>query len=119
LVSRCKKEYSCEGCNTNNQPPIAVAGPDQFINLQSDNVILDGSASSDPDGNITIWRWTKIEGPASFQINDLNSARTTVGILVQGVYQFELKVTDDNGASAKDTVQIKVDVAENQPPVAC
>ena len=61
----CKKEYSCEGCNE-NEPPIAIAGPDQVITLPSDSVSLDGSASNDPDGTISDYLWKKISGPASF-----------------------------------------------------
>lgn len=121
LVTGCQKEISCEGCIINNNPPIAVAGADQLISLPTDSILLDGSASNDPDGNITTWRWTKIAGPASFKINHLDSVKTVAGLLVQGIYQLELKVTDDKGASAKDTVQIKVDAVgtTNQPPVAC
>jgi hypothetical protein len=64
----CNKEYSCEGCKENNKPPIAIAGPDQLITLATDSVLLDGRSSSDPDGTISEWLWTKISGPASFAI---------------------------------------------------
>jgi hypothetical protein len=64
----CKKETSCEGCRDGNKPPIAVAGPDQVITLPTDSVLLDGSSSSDPDGIISRYLWTKISGPASFNI---------------------------------------------------
>ena len=63
-----KKEVSCEGCAGNNKPPIAAAGPDQVITLPTDSVLLDGSNSSDPDGKISEWRWTKISGPAFFAV---------------------------------------------------
>jgi hypothetical protein len=49
-----------------NKPPIAKAGPDQVITLPTDSVLLDGNSSSDPDGKISEWLWTKISGPASF-----------------------------------------------------
>jgi hypothetical protein len=62
----CKKETSCEGCINGNKPPIAIAGPDQVITLPTDSVLLDGSASNDPDGTISEWLWQKISGPASF-----------------------------------------------------
>ena len=62
----CKKEISCESCNDKNKPPISIAGPDQVITLPTDSVSLDGSSSSDPDGKISEWLWTKISGPASF-----------------------------------------------------
>ena len=121
LFHSCKKEYSCEDCIGNNQPPVAVAGPDTVITLPLDSVVLDGSKSSDPDGKISEWQWTKVSGPASFTIVGATAAKTTVKNLKVGVYQFELKVTDDEGASAKDTVMIAVDsiATSNHPPVAC
>src|SRR5947207_8126173 len=120
IAPSCQKELSCEGCSTGNQLPIAVAGPDQLVTLPIDSVLLNGTASYDPDGNITRWQWTKIAGPASFSINLEDSAKTVVSRLVQGIYQFELKVTDDKGASAQDTLQITViaDSTTNHPPIA-
>ena len=52
-ITSCKKEYSCVGCIGNNQPSVAVAGPDTVITLPLDSVLLDGSKSSDPDGKIS------------------------------------------------------------------
>ena len=39
---------------------------------------------------------------------------------MQGVYNFELRVTDNNGATGKDTMQVSVNAAAviNLPPVA-
>jgi len=117
----CKKEYSCEGCLQNNLPPVAVAGPDQILTLPTDSILFDGSSSKDPDGKITEWLWTKISGPSTFAIVAKSSAKTRVRNLVAGVYQFELRVTDNGGLSAKDTVMVTVDAnpAINHPPVAC
>ncbi|MDQ6608980.1 MAG: PKD domain-containing protein [Bacteroidota bacterium] len=115
----CKREMSCEGCAGNNKPPVANAGIDQTITLQKDSVLLDGSASSDPDGTITKYRWTKISGPVSSIIVSADSAKTILRSLIVGVYNFELIVTDNGGLSAKDTVQITVaDSPVNHPPIA-
>jgi hypothetical protein len=115
----CKKETSCEGCRDYNKPPIALAGPDQVITLPTDSVSLDGRNSSDPDGTISEWFWTKIAGPASFNINNSSTANTIVKNLKTGSYLFELKVTDSGGLFAKDTVQIIVDnPAINQSQIA-
>jgi hypothetical protein len=77
--------------------------------------MLDGSNSSDPDGKISAWKWTKVSGPASSTIVNATAVTTAVKHLKVGVYQFELKVTDDKGASAKDTIMVTV-MAVNQPP---
>ena len=102
--------------NAANIPPTANAGTDQSITLPTSTVSLSGSGT-DTDGTISAYNWTKISGPASGTITSANSASTTVTGLVQGVYQFQLKVTDNNGATGLDTVQITVNAA-NIPPTA-
>jgi N-acetylneuraminic acid mutarotase len=119
MLPSCKKETSCEGCR-GNKPPISIAGPDQVITLPIDSVMLDGSASSDPDGRISEWLWKQISGPASFNIIKPSDSTTKVKNLVPGIYQFELKVTDDKGLSTNDTMQVIVDavITSNHQPVA-
>ena len=117
----CKKETSCENCDSiKNKTPIAVAGPDQVITLPTDSVLLDGSSSSDPDGSISSYIWKKISGPASFSIISPTDSVTKIKALVVGTYMFELKVTDNGGLSAKDTLNIIVDavLTTNHPPIA-
>jgi hypothetical protein len=90
-----------------NRPPVANAGPDQIINLPTNTVNVNGSASTDPDNNITGYVWTKISGP-SCSISNANAVQTQVTNLIEGVYKFELKVTDAGGLSSKDTVQVNI-----------
>jgi PKD domain len=109
----CKKENSCEGCNSINtgsinQPPVACAGNDKTITMPENIVQLDGSCSTDPDNNITGYLWTKIAGPSSFNINNANAVNTQVTNLAEGTFLFQLKVTDAAGFSSTDTVQIIV-----------
>lgn len=100
-----------------NIPPVANAGSDQTITLPLDSVIVNGS-SSDADGSVTSYQWTKISGPASFAIVNSSAAQTAVNNLIQGIYQFKLTVTDNQGATASDTVSVTVNAASNTPPVA-
>jgi len=104
-----------------NQGPIANAGPDQVITLPLNTVTLNGSASTDPDGSITFFQWAKLNGPGNPSFVTPNSSQTDVKDLEQGIYIFELSVTDDKGSIARDTVQITVNAAPpppNKPPVA-
>ena len=100
LLVSCKKE------NLSNHPPVANAGTDRTIDLPGKGD-LNGSGSSDPDNNITSYRWTKISGPPSFKIENADAAQTLVENLVQGIYEFELKVTDADGLFSKDTMTIR------------
>ena len=86
---------------------------DQLINLPASSVSLNGSGT-DADGTISSYNWTKISGPSSGIITNANAASTTVTSLVQGVYQFQLKVTDNKGAIGLDTMQVTV----NAPPIS-
>ncbi len=100
-----------------NIPPVANAGTDKIITLPTSNISLSGSGT-DADGTISSYLWTKISGPAGATFSNANSANTNVTSLVQGIYRFELKVTDNNGAAARDTMQVTVNKAANIPPVA-
>jgi ribosomal protein L14 len=100
-----------------NQPPTANTGNDLTITLPTNSVMLNGSGS-DPDGTIVSYQWTKVSGPAQYSIATPGQAQTTVSNLVQGVYQFQLKVTDNQGATGTATITVTVNAAPNQPPTA-
>ncbi|MEM7549060.1 MAG: carbohydrate-binding protein [Bacteroidota bacterium] len=89
-----------------NLPPIANAGPDQFVVDQDRNgnelVTLDGSASFDLDGSIQSFRWTLND-------NEIASGATPTLSLTSGVNIITLEVTDDMGSTATDQVEITVD----------
>jgi ribosomal protein L14 len=103
-----------------NQPPVANAGTDQTITLPTTSVTLDGSKSSDPDGTIASYNWSKISGAGSITITNSNTAKPTVSGLQAGVYVFQLTVTDNSGATSTDNVTITVNAAPiaNQAPIA-
>lgn len=101
-----------------NTLPVANAGADKEIRLPINKVTLDGSASYDPDGNIVSYTWSKISGPAAFNIQSPSAAKTDVTGLVQGVYVFRLTVKDDRNGTRTDDVQVTVLEAINIPPVA-
>jgi len=98
-----------------NQPPAANAGADKNIKLPTNSVTLTGSGS-DADGTISSYLWTKISGPSQFTIASPASAQTVVNNLAAGVYQFELKVTDNKFTSRTDTVAVTVISLVNKAP---
>ncbi len=83
---------------------------------------MDGSGSNDPDGTIASYSWTQTAG-ASVTLSDANSKTpsfTAPDVGSDGdTLIFELTVTDSDGATATDSVDVKVNnVIVNQPPVA-
>jgi ribosomal protein L14 len=100
-----------------NTPPIANAGADVAITLPATSATLAGNAT-DADGSVTTYQWTQISGPAA-TIDNAGYATTAVHALTEGAYEFELKVTDNAGATATDIVQVTVFPAQNnKPPTA-
>lgn len=98
--------------DTINLPPHANAGADTTIFLPTDTANLNGSGSSDPENDIVSYSWVKISGPPSYTIVSGYTPKTQVTNLVQGVYIFELTVTDKGGLSSKDTMQVTVNAAQ-------
>jgi len=96
--------------STPNVPPIASAGSDQTVDETAD-LTLDASASTDSDGTVATYTWTQTAGSTA-EISDANSSNPTLVLpLVNGaqeILSFELTVTDNNGASSTDTVDIIV-----------
>jgi hypothetical protein len=112
LTGGCAKEYSAAALN---QPPVSVAGPDR-ISIPNEIIILDGSASYDPDGTIQLFKWFQLSGPTALQISSVAQPITSVKNVSPGIYQVVLMVTDNLGLASKDTVQILS--SGNKPPVA-
>jgi Polysaccharide lyase/PKD domain len=94
---------------TTNQAPVVNAGPAQTITLPVSSVTLSGSAT-DADGTVASYLWTKVSGTGSTIANP-NSASTTVTGLTAGSYVFNLRATDNAGATGNKTVTITVNPA--------
>lgn len=52
--------------NPDNGHPVTNAGPDQVITVPDNSVVLDGTATIDPDEFINLYRWLKIDGNGYF-----------------------------------------------------
>ncbi|RNI33355.1 T9SS C-terminal target domain-containing protein [Hanamia caeni] len=90
-----------------NIPPVANVDKDRNIYLPKNSVILPGSGT-DPDGSIVSYAWTQISGPSSATMVNPTSAQGGAGDLVVGPYQFQLTVTDNEGATGTATLNINV-----------
>jgi poly(3-hydroxybutyrate) depolymerase len=94
-----------------NIAPVAKAGGDVTLTLPENKTVLNGSGSSDQDGSIASYQWSKLSGPSQFIIADESVKSTNLTNLSQGTYKFILTVTDNDGATDDDTVTIKVNAA--------
>jgi parallel beta-helix repeat protein len=103
--------------NGGNVNPTANAGVDKTIKLPVNSTTLSGSGS-DPDGSVSAYTWTKISGPGTPVIVSPNTASTVINNLVQGTYQFQLRVTDNSGAFGYDIAIVTVNPANVLPTVS-
>ena len=101
---------------TTNLLPVANAGSDQTV-IDADNdglaaVLLDGTASFDPDGAIITYLW--IEG-----LTQHGATPTLTASLPVGSHTISLVVVDEDGAITEDAVVITVLPTQgNQSPIA-
>ena len=102
-----------------NTPPVADAGRDQTVFVGT-AITVNGSASSDPDGDTLTYAWVQTGGTTVALSGAATSGLTFTAPATTGRLTFTLTVTDDGTppASHTDTVIITVTEAENHPPMA-
>jgi len=90
-----------------NVPPVADAGPNQTVADGNCNgqelVTLDGSGSSDPEGDALDFTWRELPGGSEIA----TGAQPSVSFAT-GIHTIELTVEDPAGATDSDTVVIEV-----------
>lgn len=94
-----------------NEQPLADGGLDQTVTL-GDTVLLDAGGSRDPDGSIVSHEW-RIVAPNGSTVPPAcpSCERTRFVPTTTGVYEVELTVTDDDGASSTDRLTVTVESA--------
>jgi hypothetical protein len=96
-----------------NQWPVARAGADQAVEV-GQSVQLDGTSSSDPDGDQLTYSWSS----PGIILSNRTSSRPAFTAVVSGTYRITLTVNDGVANSLADTVVVTVTGTTNQAPVA-
>ena len=95
-----------------NRAPVAVAGV--AVGVQpGELVVLDGSSSSDADGDDLLYDWVLASGPEAVDIANAAERRAFVAPAAPGEYVFRLRVTDLDGAFAETQMRVTV----TAPPI--
>lgn len=109
-------KYLTPGVALPNEPPTADAGGDQDV-FEGNAVKLVGT-SSDSDGVIVSHLWEQLSGPTVTIINANNAKASLIApaVDVDTVLSFQYTVTDDDGDSASDVVNVTVHDVSVLPP---
>ncbi len=98
-----------------NNPPVAVVAETNIIADLGDTVLLDGSGSTDADGDELSFRWYQLGGgslPVNIESPTAPVASVTAPIARAGLF-FALEVSDGIDVSAPVVVELRV---RNRPP---
>ena len=96
-------------CAAGSSAPTANAGPDKTVNHNTE-FVLNGNGT-DPQGKPLAWQWVQLSGPPA-TIRDPRERNATVNGVNGGSsgqdLVFRLTVTDSQGLTATDTVNVHV-----------
>ena len=107
------------GGNGKNNAPVANAGPDQNVTTGS-LVTLDGSGSSDADGDLLTYNWSFTSKPqgSTAALSDCTVMNPTFTADVDGTYVISLIVNDGTVDSEPNMVTVTASlttaIASNQ-----
>lgn len=102
--------------DNSNTAPVADAGLSQSVEAET-TVILDGSASSDPDNDLLSYAWSQISG-TNIELTDGDSSSASFLAPAEGgEFQFSLVVNDGLLNSEPSITTVTVFPANN-PPIA-
>ena len=107
-----------------NDAPTAEAGDDQGGVQEGAAVTLDGTGSSDPEGEALSYEWSQIRGTPTVRLSSTTAATPSFTAPTQLVadvdLEFSLVVRDARGlaSTAADTVTVTVAAGPNDAPTA-
>lgn len=106
--------------SVSNLPPIAVAGPNQIATI-GQTVLLNGSASSDPEGDNLSYTWKLFGRPSGSTTLLSNDEQVEASFVVDaaGKYLIALKVFDGQATSIlRRSSVVQIDVEDTLKPNA-
>ncbi|XP_034999985.1 low-density lipoprotein receptor-related protein 11 isoform X1 [Hippoglossus stenolepis] len=99
-----------------DEPPRSDAGQDVVIQLPTDWAVLDGRDSVD-DRGISHYEWTLVKGETAINMKATHPGLLKISDLQEGVYTFQMTVTDTVGQKSSDNVSVTVLAPKHQAEV--
>ena len=86
--------------------PVANAGKDETIPVGQATVLNAGASTA--AAGIKSYLWTKVSGPAAYEMLTPSASSTWIRNMTAGTYVYRATITDNNGATSTDDVIITV-----------
>ncbi len=99
-----------------NVAPVANAGNDQPVHVGSE-ITLDGSASTDADGDALTYRWSVVEASDEDGIELLSTTDVRPGVRVNSLGTYKIALVVNDGKEDSDADEVLLDVG-NIAPIA-
>jgi endoglucanase Acf2 len=96
--------------------PTANAGANQKVVLPANTAQLDGSASTESTGQELTYAWTQNYGPSVAEFTETTAVNPTISNLVEGIYSFQITVTNTDLRTSSDDVFVIVSSTDNISP---
>ncbi|KAJ8008975.1 hypothetical protein DPEC_G00084000 [Dallia pectoralis] len=122
LVSLIGRPEDKPGADDNSQmpdidePPRSDPGQDVVIQLPTDWAVLDGRDSVDDHG-VSRYEWALVKGDPAINMKVTHPGLLKINGLQEGVYIFQMTVTDTAGQKSSDNVTVTVLAPERRAKV--
>ena len=109
-ISNTTSNIPAEALDNENLAPIAMPAVNSLVAHSGERVILDGSLSSDPDGDVITYRWSQSDGPDANLVG-VDTAVPTVTIpTVDQNDQITIDLVVSDGQAESNTASVIIDV---------
>ena len=121
VVTICVQDDDGEGCDDLElvglaQPSASAVPGGPYEADEGQTIVLDGSGSDDPDGEIVSWAWSTADAGVTLgDVDPADPAKATFAAQDDGEYTVSLEVCDDDGQC--DTEIVLIPVANVAPTV--
>jgi hypothetical protein len=86
-------------------PPLVDVGPDLLLEGTAEQVTINAT-TFDPDGVIVTYLWEQVSGDTTAVFNATDNPFVTISAMTGNNYRFRLTVTDNDGLTASDELDV-------------
>src|SRR5829696_441885 len=109
-ISNTTSNIPAEALDNENLAPIAMPAVNSLVAHSGERVILDGSLSSDPDGDVITYRWSQSDGPDANLVGADTAVPTVTIPTVDQNDQITIDLVVSDGQAESNTASVIIDV---------